>query len=392
MPSPTDRRDARPSASVSSARSRPASSAAGARSPPSDLAGLRHRPGVSASARTKSRPRPRPTSRRCWHDRRRGDGRSGRASPARAPTRAAGRSATTGSGSGRTPDGPIGARAFGSRPVCSSRATGGRGITMPDDPGATRQAPPPLLRRAFDVEAAPRRARLYATAHGVFRMAINGRPVSEDILAPGWTAYRDRLLVETYDVTASASHRSQRHHGRGGRRLVSRSPRLGSRRMTAPVRPGRGPVRTTRSRSRRREPRRHDGRTWRASSGEIRSADLYDGATSICERARTAGNARLRRRVLGSRWWRAVRRPVLEPRIAPPVRVAGSTGHPAGRGPAGPFRTDGGQNITGHVRMTRAGHARPRHGAPRRGPRAGRIPAYPLPALGKGDRYLRARR
>ena len=32
-------------------------------------------------------------------------------------------------------------------------------------------------------------------------MAINGRPVSEDILAPGWTAYRDRLLVEAYDVT-----------------------------------------------------------------------------------------------------------------------------------------------------------------------------------------------
>ena len=32
-------------------------------------------------------------------------------------------------------------------------------------------------------------------------MAINGRPVSEDILAPGWTAYRDHLLVEAYDVT-----------------------------------------------------------------------------------------------------------------------------------------------------------------------------------------------
>src|SRR6185503_4829047 len=26
--------------------------------------------------------------------------------------------------------------------------------------------------------------------------------VSEDLLAPGWTAYRDRLLVEAYDVTA----------------------------------------------------------------------------------------------------------------------------------------------------------------------------------------------
>src|SRR4029079_839196 len=75
------------------------------------------------------------------------------------------------------------------------------GITIPDDPGRTRQAPPPLLRRAFGMPGPARRARLYATAHGVLQMAINGRPVSEHLLAPGWTAYRDRLLVEAYDVT-----------------------------------------------------------------------------------------------------------------------------------------------------------------------------------------------
>ena len=45
-----------------------------------------------------------------------------------------------------------------------------------------------------------------------------------------------------------ASHRSQRHHGCGGRRLVPRSPRLGSRRWPGPLRHGCGLVRTTRSR------------------------------------------------------------------------------------------------------------------------------------------------
>ncbi len=32
-------------------------------------------------------------------------------------------------------------------------------------------------------------------------VTINGRPVSEDLLSPGWTTYRHRLLADTYDVT-----------------------------------------------------------------------------------------------------------------------------------------------------------------------------------------------
>ena len=33
-------------------------------------------------------------------------------------------------------------------------------------------------------------------------MTINGRPVGRRPAAPGWTPYDDRLLADTYDVTA----------------------------------------------------------------------------------------------------------------------------------------------------------------------------------------------
>ena len=46
-----------------------------------------------------------------------------------------------------------------------------------------------------------RAARLYATARGVYQMWINGRPVGDQHLAPGWTDYNQRLQVQTYDVT-----------------------------------------------------------------------------------------------------------------------------------------------------------------------------------------------
>ena len=46
------------------------------------------------------------------------------------------------------------------------------------------------------------RARLYVTALGLHHVTINGQPVSADLLAPGWTTYRHRLLADTYDVTA----------------------------------------------------------------------------------------------------------------------------------------------------------------------------------------------
>lgn len=64
--------------------------------------------------------------------------------------------------------------------------------------------PSPYLRKEFSVPAAASpvvRARLYATALGVYQVSINGVRVGRHELAPGWTDYRQRLPYQTYDVT-----------------------------------------------------------------------------------------------------------------------------------------------------------------------------------------------
>ena len=61
--------------------------------------------------------------------------------------------------------------------------------------------PSPYLRKEFQLENPVRRARLYATARGVYEPYVNGQRVGEDVLAPGWTDYRERIQYQTYDVT-----------------------------------------------------------------------------------------------------------------------------------------------------------------------------------------------
>ena len=46
------------------------------------------------------------------------------------------------------------------------------------------------------------RATLHATAHGVFEAYLNGNPVSDDVLSPGWSSYEWRLRYRSYDVTS----------------------------------------------------------------------------------------------------------------------------------------------------------------------------------------------
>ncbi|SDT78572.1 family 78 glycoside hydrolase catalytic domain [Actinoplanes derwentensis] len=46
------------------------------------------------------------------------------------------------------------------------------------------------------------RARLYATAHGLYEVFLNGQRVGDQELTPGFTQYTVRLQVQTYDVTA----------------------------------------------------------------------------------------------------------------------------------------------------------------------------------------------
>ena len=76
----------------------------------------------------------------------------------------------------------------------------------PFDPPSDHDQPmveaPLNLRREFELSREPVRARLYATAHGVYEAQLNGRRVGDVELAPGWTEYDRRLQYQTYDVTS----------------------------------------------------------------------------------------------------------------------------------------------------------------------------------------------
>lgn len=68
-----------------------------------------------------------------------------------------------------------------------------------EEPGPQRRAP--LLRHDFELPASPVLcARLYLTAHGLAEVELNGSRVGREELLPGWTPYRQRLRVFSYDV------------------------------------------------------------------------------------------------------------------------------------------------------------------------------------------------
>ncbi|SDT36287.1 alpha-L-rhamnosidase [Microlunatus soli] len=60
---------------------------------------------------------------------------------------------------------------------------------------------PALLRRDFDVDGEVASAILYASAHGLYQLELNGRRIGDEELAPGWTSYPRRLRYSTHDVT-----------------------------------------------------------------------------------------------------------------------------------------------------------------------------------------------
>ena len=67
--------------------------------------------------------------------------------------------------------------------------------------GAYTTSPAPFLRARFTIDRPVARARLYATALGVYEPHLNGRVVGDDVFAPGWTDYDIRVQYQAYDVT-----------------------------------------------------------------------------------------------------------------------------------------------------------------------------------------------
>ncbi len=85
--------------------------------------------------------------------------------------------------------------------LLSSRDWQARWIRPPG--GDDRSAEPVAwLRRSFSVGKAITRARLYATARGLFELHLNSQRVGTDHFANGFTSYPHRVDTLTYDVTS----------------------------------------------------------------------------------------------------------------------------------------------------------------------------------------------
>jgi len=63
--------------------------------------------------------------------------------------------------------------------------------------------PEELYRKQFHVDHRRKisKARLYITAQGIYQAEINGKLVGDHFLAPGWSAYSERLHYQVYDVS-----------------------------------------------------------------------------------------------------------------------------------------------------------------------------------------------
>ena len=59
----------------------------------------------------------------------------------------------------------------------------------------------PVFGKTFALSKKVKKARLYATAHGVYEVTLNGQTVGDYRMAPGWTSYHNRLQYQIYDVT-----------------------------------------------------------------------------------------------------------------------------------------------------------------------------------------------
>ena len=69
--------------------------------------------------------------------------------------------------------------------------------------GQSAAAPVPYIRKNVKLADKPiAKARMYATALGLYELSLNGKRVGDYFLAPEWTDYRKRSRYQVYDVTS----------------------------------------------------------------------------------------------------------------------------------------------------------------------------------------------
>lgn len=68
-------------------------------------------------------------------------------------------------------------------------------------PTSINGEPCPKFAHSFSIHSKVKKARVYATALGLYELTLNGERVGNDYFTPGWTSYSSRLQYQTYDVT-----------------------------------------------------------------------------------------------------------------------------------------------------------------------------------------------
>lgn len=63
------------------------------------------------------------------------------------------------------------------------------------------KAPCPVFKKNWEIDKEIVRAELAMTVMGVYQVKVNGQAIDDQVLAPGWTVYEERLQVQSYDIT-----------------------------------------------------------------------------------------------------------------------------------------------------------------------------------------------
>jgi alpha-L-rhamnosidase len=208
----------------------------------------------------------------------------------------------------------------------------------------------PILWLDFDLDEGHgdiRSAVLHVSSLGVFEASLNGAPVSDDVLSPGWSSYEWRLRYRSYDVRTQLAEQNTLEVLLGNGWYRGRLGWSGSRSLYGP-RLGLIVQLEVTFADRHRQVIATDDQ-WRARPSDTTENDLYDGQTIDARRRDTTG---------GTSTVEAIDFDLsrLTPYLGPPVRR-----HEALRpvriwqSPTGRTLVDFGQNLVGWLRLRAKG-------------------------------------
>lgn len=66
----------------------------------------------------------------------------------------------------------------------------------------TQKDVPAVFFKNFKLKEKVKKARIYASALGIYELSLNGEKVGNQFFAPGWTSYHHRIQYQAYDITS----------------------------------------------------------------------------------------------------------------------------------------------------------------------------------------------